>query len=430
MKWLLFAAGVSLAGSAAFAQDQDLAMTSDLNEGAYPILLDGTLSGGGDLKEDEATERGFLRFDTALGGWEASKAQFREDTGISFGGSLGLMWQNYSSTTPLGDSDAVGSKLTFNISRDLINSGTPEALTLDIVIEDRRPIGTDRPPLQGGVLAGSIVPTAATWGEFDLGITQLYIRQNLFENRFQYTIGKVFAPNFINAYPFFDDNRQFFNQTFSTSPTIPTPLRGFGAVGVWYPTQGGMYVQGGVFSANSDDTGFTLDDVFETGELFYNLELGWSGLARTGVPVNARGPMDTNNAHLSFWYKDAQPDAASIFQPSAKGVAFNANFMSGPNFMWFARGGYSEGWVNRRNLTGGFGYRPSVRFSDLLGFGAGWVEPSNAALREQFTTEAFYRFQVTSNFAVTPDIQYIRNPALNPSEDDLWVFGLRARVTF
>ena len=42
----------------------------------------------------------------------------------------------------------------------------------------------------------------------------------------------------------------------------------------------------------------------------------------------------------------------------------------------------------------------------------------------------FYRFQVTSNLAVTPDIQYIRDPALNPSETDLWVFGMRARVTF
>ena len=431
MKWLLFAAGISLAGSAAFAQDQDLETTSDLDDGAYPLLLDGTLSGHGDLKEGTATKRGFLRFDTSLSGWEAWKEQVRKNTGISFGGSLGVMWQNYSDTTPLGDRDAVGGKLTFNISRDLINAGTPEALTLAIVIEDRQPVGTELTPQKGGVLAGSIVPTATTYGEFDhLGISQFYIRQNLFGNRFQYTIGKLFAPAFINAYPFFDDNRQFFNQTFSTSPTIPSPLRGFGAVGVWYPTEGGQYVQGGVFSANSDNTGFTLDDVFETGELFYNLELGWSGLARKGVPVNARGPMDTNNAHLSFWYKDAQPEAAVTSQPSAKGVAFNANFMVGQNYMWFVRGGYAQDYINRRNLTAGFGYRPSERYSDLLGFGVGWVEPSNAALRDQYTAEAFYRFQVTSNLAVTPNIQYIRDPALNPSETDLWVFGMRARVTF
>ncbi|MGB5291028.1 MAG: carbohydrate porin, partial [Lysobacterales bacterium] len=115
---------------------------------------------------------------------------------------------------------------------------------------------------------------------------------------------------------------------------------------------------------------------------------------------------------------------------SAKGVAFNANFMVGQNYMWFVRGGYAQGYINRLNLTTGFGYRPSERYSDLLGFGVGWVQPSNSALRDQYTAEAFYRFQFTSNFAVTPNIQYIRDPALNPSETDLWVLGMRARVTF
>jgi hypothetical protein len=33
----------------------------------------------------------------------------------------------------------------------------------------------------------------------------------------------VFAPNFVDAYPFFDDNRQFLNLVFSTSPTIAPP---------------------------------------------------------------------------------------------------------------------------------------------------------------------------------------------------------------
>ena len=40
-----------------------------------------------------------------------------------------------------------------------------------------------------------------TWGDFDLGVTQFYLRQNLFNNSFQYAIGKLFAPNFVNPYP-------------------------------------------------------------------------------------------------------------------------------------------------------------------------------------------------------------------------------------
>jgi hypothetical protein len=418
---------VSLSFQSAHAQDSSAAKNGSAPV-VYPDRLDGTLSGQGDLEADEAPDSSWLRFGGFQEQWQASKAGFKERTGISFGGSYGLLWQNYSEPGA-GDPDAAGQKLTFNLSRDIIGVGGANPVTLDIVIEQRGPVGTEYPPLRGGILAGSITPTAATWGEFDLGITQFYIRQSLANNKFQYTIGKVFAPNFINAYPFFDDNRQFFNQTFSTSPTIPAPLRGFGMVGVWYPTEKGVYVQAGVFNANSDDVGFTVDTL-DKGEFFYNLELGWSGLARTGTPIQARGPMDKNNVHLSFWHKDAQPDAEPIFQPEARGVAFNVNFMYGDNLMWFLRGGVSEGWVTDRNLTAGLGYRPSKNYSDLFGAGIGWAEPSNDMLRDQWTAEAFYRFQVTPNLAITPDIQYVKDPSLNPGIDSLVVAGLRARVTF
>jgi porin len=42
--------------------------------------------------------------------------------------------------------------------------------------------------------------------------------------------------------------------------------------------------------------------------------------------------------------------------------------------------------------------------------------------------EFFYRMKLTTNFTVTPDIQFIKNPALNPAVDSLWVFGFRARL--
>ena len=44
--------------------------------------------------------------------------------------------------------------------------------------------------------------------------------------------------------------------------------------------------------------------------------------------------------------------------------------------------------------------------------------------------ETFYRFHLTPNLAITPDLQYIKDPSLNPTVDSLWVAGLRARITF
>jgi carbohydrate-selective porin OprB len=37
---------------------------------------------------------------------------------------------------------------------------------------------------------------------------------------------------------------------------------------------------------------------------------------------------------------------------------------------------------------------------------------------------------VTPNFAVTPDLQVIVKPSLNPDVNVLWVVGVRARVAF
>ena len=392
----------------------------------YPDLLDGTLSAEGDLDEDTRTHSGFFRRPTAMDPWFAWKTRFRQDYGLNIGGSYTLLWQNYSSSL-IGQSNAVGGKFTLNLSYDLLNRGEPNAMSFDMAVEDRRAVGTDLPPLQAGFGAGSIIPTAATFGQFDMGITQAYIRQSLDDNKFQYTIGKIFAPNFIDAYPFFDDNRQFLSQAFSTSPTIASPLRGFGAVAAAFPTDGGLYIKSGVFTNNSSDTGSTFHDYFTVNERFYMLEVGLSGLAGRGVPIQARGPSDANNIHLTGWYRDAMEDGS---MPRSYGVAFNANQQVGDNIMWFLRAGWSEGWGADRAVSAGFGWRPTQAFSDLFGFGIGWTHPASAFLESQYTAEAFYRFHVTPNFAITPDVQLQLHPALNPAENALWVFSLRARLVF
>ncbi len=68
--------------------------------------------------------------------------------------------------------------------------------------------------------------------------------------------------------------------------------------------------------------------------------------------------------------------------------------------------------------------------SDVAGVGFSWGKPSDGALREQFTSEVFYRFQLTQFLAITPDVQLIVDPALNPNIDVLALFGIRARAAF
>jgi porin len=80
-----------------------------------------------------------------------------------------------------------------------------------------------------------------------------------------------------------------------------------------------------------------------------------------------------------------------------------------------------------RKATVGFIQRFHRR--DLVGLGLNWGDPSNDALRDQYSTELFYRFQFSQNFAITPSVQLLIDPALNPTEDKIWIIGVRARLS-
>jgi hypothetical protein len=72
-------------------------------------------------------------------------------------------------------------------------------------------------------------------------------------------------------------------------------------------------------------------------------------------------------------------------------------------------------------LNTGLGWRPFQQYSDLVGVAARWAEPANHNLRDQYVFEGFYRFQLTSQLAVTPDLQWILHPTLNPNTGSLWL---------
>lgn len=180
-----------------------------------------------------------------------------------------------------------------------------------------------------------------------------------------------------------------------------------------------------MFTSLSSDTGSTIADFFSKDEHFYMLEVGLSSLARTGTAIQARGPTDADNIHVTGWYRNATNGS-----PRSYGFAFNANYKIGQGFMWFLRGGWSKDFLADGAVSGGFGWRPPKERSDLFGVGFGWTHPSSGALRSQYTAETFYRLQLVQNLAITPDIQLVIDPALNPRVNTIWVFSLRGRIVF
>ena len=76
----------------------------------------------------------------------------------------------------------------------------------------------------------------------------------------------------------------------------------------------------------------------------------------------------------------------------------------------------------------GTGYLGLGGEGNKLGVGINWSEVDGSD--DQYTSEIFYLIQVASSFEITPDIQWIKNPALNPDESSITVLGLRARAVF
>ncbi len=102
-----------------------------------PDLLDGTLSGLGDELEDDSPKSSWLRFPSALQPWLDFKQQvLLQQYGFLIGGSEGFLGQDYSNSLT-NDHNSVGQKFTLNVGQQLLWRGTPQALWIEMVVEDR-----------------------------------------------------------------------------------------------------------------------------------------------------------------------------------------------------------------------------------------------------------------------------------------------------
>lgn len=80
--------------------------------------------------------------------------------------------------------------------------------------------------------------------------------------------------------------------------------------------------------------------------------------------------------------------------------------------------------------------RPSIGFmrkfcrnSYLLGLAVKRDDPPDSSLSGQVTGEFFYRVRLAQNLAITPRLQLLKDPALNPDDDTVWIWGIRVRMT-
>lgn len=250
-------------------------------------------------------------------------------------------------------------------------------------------------------------------------MTNLYWQQKSAKGRFNFVLGQVDATDYLDVYGLINPQTAFQNLSFSTNPSIASPNQGLGgAVGIAPSDK--TYIVAGFSDANGDPT-----DPFTTideGEYFKHIEFGL---------VSGPDRRYFDNIHITYWEVD-QRVAAGV--PPGSGWAFTAAKFINDRYMPFLRIGDSDGGggaLMEQNVSVGLGIHWETR--NLFGIGLSWGQPSamsfGPGLEEQVTFETFYRFQLSQIFAVTADLQGIFDPAQNPTEDQIWIFGIRARLT-
>jgi len=354
-------------------------------------------------------------------GFDSWKASVKERTGLDFGidyFSLGL-----AATDSLGDSTAASGVFRVYGNWELFNRGKENNGSLVFKVEHRHAYTAVAPAAFAGEL-GYAGLTSVGYSDQGWRATHLFWKQRFADGRGVSYIGFLDTTDYADVYTLASPWTGFTNIAFQNGSGAMggIPDGALGAMVGGFLTEK-LYLVGGIVDANGDPTnlGDGFDSLFNDFETFKSLEFGWA---------SKREEVFLNNAHITLWQIDERNRAGT---PDGWGISASISTTTGNGFMPFLRGGWADdgGSFYEASVSAGFGYTPNPGQS-MLGVGLNWNRPNRstfgAKLGDQYSLEVFQQLQLTEGFEITPSVQVIKNPALNPFDDWSVFFGLRLRA--
>jgi porin len=356
-----------------------------------------------------------------LDGYFGFKDRLKESSGLGFGIDYTSVYLGASAS--LGEEQAGSGILRLLGSWELVGreSGNTGAFVYKI---EHRHRYTEIAPKVLSFNIGYAGIFAAPYNDDEFRVTNLYWRQRLGGGRFVFLGGFLDATDYVDIFGLGSPWLHFMNLAFSTgAASIALPNDGLlGLAGAaWLSDH--VYAIASIGDNGSDPTDpFTgFDRFFNVNEYFTSAEVGWT---------TSQDRAYFDNIHLTFWHSDQKSE---VGDPRGWGLNFSGTWLFENRWMPFLRGGYAEdgGSLLQKSISTGVGYQ-WIPGRDVLGLGFNWGQPNETTwgegLRDQYTIELFWRWQLGSQLAVTPDLQLLINPANNPDEDSIWVFGVRGRL--
>ena len=383
-----------------------------------PPRFGGPTSPQGEIHEaDEEVDPAFRfpRIDAAFEPWNTWKSRQNSEHGFALSAHYSTLYQKASDV--IGNRDeATGGVLRAVGVWTLHNRGEPNFGRLNVVLDHRHGYRAETPANLAGEF-GYIGQTGVFYNDMGFAVIDLSWQQSLRGGDAGFVAGRFDPNDYQNVLGYVNPWTIFSNLAINLDTSIALPDSSWGiAAGTFITDQ--FYVIGGINDANglgSDNLEF-----FDGGAEFYKfMHIGWTP---------SKDERYFKNFHVMAWHVDDRDDAGI---ESAHGITFAANWTFQDRFMPFARLGFSKGSapIYNESITLGMIYKFLYR-SDLFGIAANHGSPPDSGLDDQTSIETFWRFQFSENLAITPSVQLILDPALNPVDDKVWVWGARFRLTF
>jgi porin len=410
---LLFLLAVNPSG--VFAQEQNAVARQDTTTGR-PSLL-GPADANNQLKADEEVTNPTIKKDFIDRAVEAKNA-FYEKTGFKIGLDYNSLYLG--ATESLGKKNAASGVFRLYGKWDFVGRGTGHTGGLVYKIEHRHRY-TDVPPSDFGFEMGYVGMPQPLFNNQGFRVTNLYWRQAFANQQVVGYFGFLDVTDWTDVYalasPWESYNNLAFSVGSSTIGGLPDGSFG-GMLSAWLSDR--VYAIASITDANARATevfkGF--DTFFSDFQTFKTVEVGI---------IKSKQTAFVNNFHVTLW----QIDQSNVYQtPSGWGISASGTVLLGNQFEPFLRGGWSKdgGSLYEASVSTGLGYYLG---SHVLGLGLNWSRPNEntfgAKLDDQFTSEVFFKWQVAHQLQISPSLQFIGNPALNPDTEFIALFGLRTR---
>ena len=378
-------------------------------------------------RDRDARRKDFLFQIPGIQPWYDFKDNMAQNYGFRFGASYSHLYQKASDTLPgANEDDASGFEVNVHGTWTFLGRQTDSPTTAGFEFLYIDEMGTDLPPAALFTQTGSAYPTAAAFGEVDPSVSALWVQQ-IFERRFGFRIGKIFPITAYDFFPLKNFRLDFVDANSVANLAMPLPDRGLGTFVMFRP-QPKAYLRVGVHDANADVEESGFDTLFDEGELFKILEVGFDPGLAEGQP----GGPPPGDIHASFWHQDERDDDNV---DDGWGFVLSGSQRFG-DFLPFLRYGYADSdtggpTVLEHMVNGGVAMDGIFgQSNDRIGIGLTWAEPATGGLDDQWAADAFYRIQVTPEFTIGPTLQAVIDPVRNDDEDVIFVGGIRGRIAF